>query len=645
MDQLNIRRCVFQILIFAIFLFSAIAAFSQEPAVKTDKKAQPAAATQKIVEQGIAIEFTVDPQNPKTTRPKVAEDANVKFKVTDTTTGTPVKGLNLSAWISMRDGEQAPDVKQCHEKIQSYLTGSMRARPDVDLNSYYILTLNKSADISVIDPLLGFGGSKLLTLVMLKSEGKDWVLTKDGEKLFVTLPAINQVAVIDTRMWQVTNYIDTGVKPTSIVLQADQKYVWIGHDGDQPAASGVTVIDAGTLKVVAQISTGAGPHDIVVSSDNRFAFVSNRDAKTVTIIDVAKLNKLNEVNVGPSPVSLAQSELSEAVYAVSETDGLITVIDQQGQLLTRIKVKPGARLLRFAPGGRYGFVINTKESLVSIFDAASNRLLHEVKVGKSPDQIIFSDTFAFVRSLETESVNMLRLSTIGREIDITEFPGGQGIPAKGSEPVRADSIVLAPEGNSVVLANPVDKTLYYYQEGMAAPMGNFQNYRREPMAVLIVDRSLRETAPGVYSTTVKLPASGKYDVAFLTDAPRIAHCFETAAEPNPAIKEEPVVALKIEHTGLNRQLQVGQDFPLRFKLIETKTNKPKDDLKDVRVLTFLASGTWQRRDIAKSVGNGMYEINLNLPESGVYMVFVESGTMGVRYRDMPPLTLHTAEEK
>jgi YVTN family beta-propeller protein len=627
-----------------ILLFSAIAALSQE-AAKTDKKEQPVASTQKVVEQGIAIEFTVAPQDRKATKPKVAEDANVKFKVTDTTTGTPVKGLNLSAWITMRDGEQAPDAKQCHEKIQSYLTGSMRARPDVDLNSYYILALNKSADISVIDPLLGFGGSKLLTLVMMKSEGKDWVLTKDGEKLFVTLPAINQVAVIDTRMWQVTNYIDTGAKPTSIALQADQKYVWIGHEGDQPAASGVTVIDTGTLKVAAQFSTGAGPHNVVVSSDNRFAFVSNRDAKTVTIIDVGKLTKIDDVKVGPNPVSLALSELSKAVYAVSETDGLITVIDQKGQVLTRIKVKPGARLLRFAPGGRYGFVINTSESTVSIFDAASNRLLHEVKVGKAPDQIIFSDTFAFIRSLETESVNMLRLSTIGSEVDITEFPGGQGIPARGSEPVRADSIILAPEGNSVVLANPVDKTLYYYQEGMAAPMGNFQNYRREPMAVLIVDRSLRETAPGVYSTTVKLPASGKYDVAFLTDAPRIAHCFETAADPNPALKEAEVVALKIEHAAPQKQLQVGQDFPLRFKLIETKTNKPKDDLKDVRVLTFLASGAWQRRDIAKSVGNGMYEINLNLPESGVYKIFIESSTMGVRYKDMPSLTLEVAEEK
>ena len=53
-------------------------------------------------------------------------------------------------------------------------------------------------------------------------------------------------------------------------------------------------------------------------------------------------------------------------------------------------------------------------------------------------------------------------------------------PEKGSAPIRADSMVLAPEGNSVIVANPADKVLYYYTEGMAAPMGDFQNYQREP---------------------------------------------------------------------------------------------------------------------------------------------------------------------
>jgi YVTN family beta-propeller protein len=628
------RRAVHCACLLVLF-FGAAAVRAQEPAKPT--------RAQKIVEQGIAVEFTVDPNAKNATRVRAGEDANVKFKVTDTTTGTPVKGLNLSAWLSLRAGDKAVDPAQCREKIQSYLTGSMRARADVDLNSYYILALNRSPDISVIDPLLSFGGSKLLTLVMMKSPGEDWVLSRQGEKLFVSLPLVNQVAVIDTRSWTVANYIDAGIKPTRLTLQPDQKYLWVANDANNEVG-GVTVIDTGTLKVVAQIATGAGRHETVVTADNRFAFIANRESGTVSFIDVRTLSKVSDVKVGPNPVSIALSELSKAIYVGSESDGTITSIGEQGQILARMKAKPGLRSIRFAPGGRYGFVVNTKESTVSVFDAASNRMLHEVKVGKAPDQVIFTDTFAFVRSLNTESVAMLRLGNIATEVDISEFPGGQALPVNGPAPVPADSIVRAPEGNAVIVANPADKVLYYYAEGMAAPMGNFQNYRREPLAVLVVDRSLREASPGVYSTTVKLPASGHYDVAFLADSPRIAHCFEVAADLNPLLKEAPTVALRLEHQMKEITLRVGKNFPLRFKLIETATNKSKNDLKDVRVLTLLAPGTWQRRDIAKPLGDGVYEINLNLPEAGVYTIFVESSSMGVRYRDLPHLTFNAIDE-
>lgn len=625
-------------LLAGFFLFATVAS-AQEP---TPKKTPQ---TQKIVEQGVAIEFTAEPLVRNVGSIRAAEDVNVRFTVTDTTTGTPVKGLGLSAWISLREGSKGTEPAQCREKIQSYLTGSMRARPDVDLNSYYILALNKSADISVIDPLLGFGGSKLLTLVMMKSPGEDWLLSRDGELLFVTLPAINQVAVITTRSWKVLSYIDAGANPTRITSQPDQHYVWVTNDGDEKEG-GVTVIDPATLKVAKKISTGAGAHDIIISNDSRFAFVSNRETGTVSVIDVQKLEKINDVKVGPGPASMALSELSKAVYVTSETDGSVTVIDEQKQnVIVQMNTKPGARSIRFAPGGRYGFVLNTKESTIYIFDAASNRMLHEVKVGKAPDQITFSDAFAFVRSLDTETVSMLRLGTIGNEVDITDFPGGQAAPRNGSTPIHADSIVLAPEGNSVILANPVDKVLYYYQEGMAAPMGNFQNYRREPLAVLVVDRSLREIKPGIYSTTIKLPASGHYDVAFLNDSPRVSHCFDLSADKNPSLKEDKAVALRIEHQLKEMTMPVGKDFTFRFKLTDTATGNPKADLKDVRVLTFMSAGAWQRRDLATSLGNGMYEIKINVPESGVYMVFFESASMGVRYRDMPYLMLHAVDAK
>ena len=336
--------------------------------------------------------------------------------------------------------------------------------------------------------------------------------------------------------------------------------------------------------------------------------------------------------------------LGNTLYVLNATDGSITVVDARSrQVATRIQTKPGIGNLRFAPGGRWGFVPNPAENVVYVLDASTNRLAHTISVEKGPDQVAFSDTFAYVRQTGSNEVIMIRLSTLGGRPDIVRFPGGQDAPADASmDASLADVMVPAPEGDSVLVANPADRVIYYYSEGMAAPMGSFQNYRRNPRAVMVIDRSLREIASGVYSTTTKLPKSGIYDVAFLLDSPRITHCFEAEAKPNPDVRKEKQVALRVEYLDKEKQLRVGENYKLRFKLFDTATSKAKSDLNDVRVLTFLSSATWQKRDFARPAGDGVYELDIKVPQTGLYFVFVESKSQGVSFRQLPHLTLQTA---
>jgi YVTN family beta-propeller protein len=479
---------------------------------------------------------------------------------------------------------------------------------------------------------------------MLKSPGEDWVQKTSDEKLFVSMPLVNQVAVVDTATWKVVANIDTGVKPARVRLQPDGRYLWVGNDAAAPdKPSGVTVIDTTTLKVVAQVATGNGPHELGFSSDNQFAFVTNEQDGTLSVIDIQKFTKLKDLKTGPA-TSVAFSTLGNAIYLVNESEGSIAVVDPRRQeVVSRLQAKPGIRDLRFAPGGRWGFVPNPNENLVYVFDASTNRLKHTISVEKGPDQIAFTDTFAYVRSTGSTEVTMIRLATLTGQPDISKFTGGQNAPEVASiEPSLGDLIVPAPEGGSVLVANPADATIYYYSEGMAAPMGSFQNYRRKPRAVTVVDRSLRETTSGVYSTTTKLPKSGVYDVAFLLDSPRVTHCFSAEAKPNPDVPREKQVALRIEYLNKDQQLRVAENFKLRFKLVDSATSRAKSDVKDVRVLTLLSSGTWQKRDFARSVGDGVYELDVKVPQGGVYFIFVGSNSQGVSFRQLPHLTLQTS---
>jgi len=60
----------------------------------------------------------------------------------------------------------------------------------------------------------------------------------------------------------------------------------------------------------------------------------------------------------------------------------------------------------------------------------------------------------------------------------------------------------------------------------------------------------------------------------------------------------------------------------------------------VGVLVFLPPGNWQQRLIAQPLGEGLYEVTVNMPETGVYLLFVESPSRRVEYRELPYLTLH-----
>ena len=613
-----------------IFFFAALASINP---VLAQKKAAP----QKMEREGVEVEFTIEPIEEPSELME-AKEATVRFTIRDKATKTPLSGVKPSVWLTQRS-ETDPDQKLCREKVQSFLQGSLRSRPDVDLNAYYLLALNQEANISVIDPLLGFGSSKLLTLVMLKSPGEDWAQKSREEKLFVSMPLANQVAVVDTSTWKVVTNVDTGIKPARVRLQPDERYLWVGEE------SGVTVIDTTTLKVVARITTGKGHHELDFSNENRFAFITNQDDGTLSVVDIQKLAKVKDLKIGTSATSVAFSSLGNALYVVNAADGSITVVDTRSQqIATRIQTKPGIRTVRFAPGGRWGFVPNATENVVYVFDSSTNRLAHTIDVEKGPDQITFTGTFAYVRSTGSNEVSMIRLSTLAGQPDIVKFPGGQDAPADASVESLADVIVPAPEGDSVLVANPADRVIYYYSEGMAAPMGSFQNYRRKPRGLMVVDRSLREVTSGVYSTTTKLPKSGIYDVAFLLDSPRITHCFEAEAKPNPDVRREKQVALRVEYLNKETQLRVGENYKLRFKLIDTATLKARSDLKDVRVLTFLASATWQKRELARSVGDGFYELDIKVPQTGLYFVFVESRSQGVNFRQLPYLTLQTAAD-
>ncbi len=589
-------------------------------------------APQKVERDGVTVELLA-------AEAMAGEDVTLRFSVR-AEDGTRIGGIRPAAWIDARKPSSAP----CKDRIQSFLGGTLRARPVVDLNSYHVITLNVEPSIAVIDPLVGFGGSKLLTAVTLLSPGVDWVLTRDQRRLFVSMPLVNRVAVIDTEKWEVMQNIETAFRPARLVLDARER-LWVTHHNERAGDPSLTVIDTRSMQVLATLATGRAPHQLVFTPDGARAVVTNGSDGTVSVLDPAHLTRLTDIATGPSPTGIATSSLSAAVYVIDRDDGSISVLDPGArEVRTRIAAKPGLGSIQFAPGGRWGFVTNAKENVVYVLDSATAKIVSvATDVGKEPDQVAFTEDFAYVRAAGSDHVKMIRLGALGgKDVDanIATFPAGQIPPAAAETVSFAPAIVPAPEPKAVLVANPADRLVYYYMEGMAAPMGNFRAAKRSPKAAMVLDRSLRESEPGVFTIRTRVPAAGTYDVAFFLDVPRVVHCFDLAVkgEVRPARG-----AVTIETLLEKKPIIAGEELEVRFRLRDSGTSEPHRDAADVQALAFLTPGTWQQRFAVQPAEDGTYRVKLPVPKAGIYYVFLESHSLQLKVNAGRPLIFEAVD--
>ncbi len=603
---------------------------------------------ERFVDRGISVEVTVEPVDPGRRELREGDEAVFRFRITDAATGTPLAGSYPAGWMDLL----APGVEQessCQGKVESFVSGGLFSRPELDLNSYLVLTLNEDATIAVVDPLFGFGGSKLLAMLTLDSPGEDWALAADKKRLFVTLPAAGELAVADTEVWKITASLPTGSRPRRVAFQPDQGYLWVAWEGTGKEASGVDVFDPRALSRVGRIVTGRGAHEIAFSDDSRFAFVTNRADGTVSVIEVPRLARLRDVRTGAEPVSIAYTAIGRAAW-VSHADGTLVSVDGVSpEPLVRLRAEPGLGRFAFAPGGRLGFVVNPRADRVHILDVSRGRIAQTAQVEKEPDLVAFSDELAYVRHRGSETVLMIPLGAVGQEgtpVPVIDFPGGQKPFGQEAGPATAPGIVQAPGARAVLVANPADRAVYYYKEGMAAPMGSFANDGRQPRAVLVIDRSLKERSPGVYETITRLGRPGRYDLAFFLDAPRVIRCLQLAVDPDPEKERERRAAQppRVEYLAAAQTITAGRPFPLRLKILDPVTGAPITGLADVTVLSYKPPGTHQNRQAARDVGEGIYEIPLVADEPGSYYVFVQSLSRGLPFRDSPVLHLTATAE-
>ncbi len=602
---------------------------------------------QSIVFQGIKVECDINHVDKNKQKGVYFEgdDVKVQFKITDTLTNEGISGAFPAAWLGLNSPIKSID---CSKKIESFLSGSIFNRAELDMNVYYVLTMNEDASLTVVDPLFGYGGTKMLANIQLKSPAMDWVISKDQDKIFVSQPAAKEIAIVQTSDWKVMKNIPIPGVPVHTRLQPNENYLWITfvtEEENKQDKTGVAILNTATLELETTILTGAGWHEITFSEDNAYAYVSNGLDHNLSIIDIPNFKKIKDVPTSNNPTSVAYSPLAKTILIGHKETGEITVVDGQNPaVITVIQAESGIEQIAIEPKGRFSFVVNPLEDIVHIIDNVNNTIVQTADVEDQPDQINFTDELAYIRHRGSEIVLMIPLESIGipnTQVQVIDFPGGQNPPGATPLPSVASGIVQAPGESAVLVANAMDKVVYFYMEGMAAPMGNFSNYGKIPRAVMVVDRSLQEMGDGLYQTTVNLRDPGNYDIAFFMNAPRLIHCFKLDIKTSAASLLKKEIAtfgnLRIEYLNQNERIYLSETNKIKFKIYDRRTKELLVGLRDVEVLQMTNSGMWYQNMVAfPTEESGVYEVDIQNLKDGAYSFYVGCHSKDFSLNQSPP---------
>lgn len=654
-----------------VALAPARADAQQATSAGAEKKTAPApapAVSRHLERNGVAIDLDIGSADGKSGAVE-DHDMRIGLKIRDASTGdTLTTSRKIPAgWIDVAPESGTLDSMECRRRVAKYLSPKvqlrMSVRPAIDLTSYYLLTLNRGNSISVLDPFFGFGSSRMYATVVLPGQGEDWVDGPDDRFVYVTIPQENLLAVVSTGTWKVVQKIAMPTRPMRIRYDDSHGLLWVANDAGKQ--SGLTAIDPKARKVVAHVATGAGHHEFIFSPDGGRAFVTNPDAGTVTVVDTRTWKKLATVSTGHAPTGLAWSTVGKGAYVTDPADGTIVRIDGKTLEPTdRLTGSTGLSNIFFDHTGRWGFITNPDSNSVYIMDATTNKVEHDLDIQGQPYQVVFSKSFAYIRSKHSKNVMMVTLKELGTTgpvpsafasdynragkvtdstgLTATPFPAGNVPPDQYGDVGIAQAIGRAPQrDDAVYIPSAGDKAVYYYHymEGMPTPSGSLDNGGLEPMAALTVGRHLHRMGPGEYSAKVRAPGAGRYNFVLLIDQPRVVRCIPfSVGEDTKIVRKGASLALRIHaDPEASFHLSPRQVSHVRFRLEELRTGREHGGL-DVEVRVMNTAG-WEHRTTAKALDDGSYEVPLRVPSTGIYYMTVDVPSLSKGYRSVPPATL------
>ena len=566
-------------------------------------------------------------------QPNLVAGKTTKFslKITGKYDNGAVAGLHPAAWIRPALNNRS----SCKDAVRNYLQVGPNATQDIDLNSYSFITLNQDNSIGIMDPNLNLATANLLALKTLKGNVTSWYLDSARGEIFVTQPELKQISVINALNGNLIKEISLSVSPEKILVDNKNSTLWMLSN------RAIVAIDIASRSILKIFPIKSENILVTLSPDDEKLWLYNKTDGVLKAIDTVTLKLSWKRVLLKNLTSLSYSYYANSLYlANTDAQEIITLFPTINSKIRAVKLQEQPEKLLTTPDGQWLFVLALKKQQLLIIDTATNQIKHQLVFRNEYDQITFSDLYAYIHHISSPKASLIQLDTLAsiESPSLIEVPFG--LKPSGKQAENLPSVVPFPEGGAVLASNAADKTLFVYMEdGMLAPNNAFKVYTAPPRAVLIHDKTLTETQPGVYETVSIIPRPGKYEMVFYLDSPLVVSCFPLTVEGEGNTAE---VSFQSSVTDIEIQpknYKSGKPETVKLKLL---TKKPAKNV-ELSLLFFRPGTNWQKRIKVKTNDQLEFSVNVVFPEVGSYLLAVESRQLNLNYSQKKILNLEVSE--
>jgi len=270
------------------------------------------------------------------------------------------------------------------------------------------------------------------------------VAHKDGTTLFVAERDANQVAVVQVPAGKVLHRIALPAEPTSMVLSADGKTLYVTAAAPK---STVCAIDTASAKISFTLPAGHTATGVAVSPDGKRLYVCNRFNNDVWVFDLAEKKETARVPVVREPVGAVITPDGKTLFVINhlpidpsnsyDVAAVISVLDTESLKLSNIRLPNGSTGLRgvcITPDGKHVLATHLlaryqlpttqlergwmNTNALSIIDAANKKLINTILL----DNVDLGAANPW--GLHTADGQTLVVAHAGtREISVIDLPG------------------------------------------------------------------------------------------------------------------------------------------------------------------------------------------------------------------------------